>query len=99
MRLLGMLLFTGLPVAHRSMAWERPNPSTATRIASATINSDHIEGSGDGAYSYGTEIWNSGRSPDATPTTRVRRVLVGRREADGDWRIALVAFLPLEAGN
>jgi ketosteroid isomerase-like protein len=68
-------------------------------IASATINSDHIEGSGNVAYSYGTATWTSGRSPDATSTTRVRQILVWRREADGVWRIAIEAFLPLEAGK
>lgn len=65
-------------------------------ITSATINSDHIEGSGNIAYSYGTAIWTSGRSPDATSTNHVRQVLVWRREADGVWRIAMEAFLPLE---
>lgn len=68
-------------------------------IGSATINSDHIEGSGNVAYSYGTATWNSGRSPDVTTTTRVRQILVWRREADGVWRIAMEAFLPLEAGK
>ena len=68
-------------------------------IASATINSDHIEGSGNVAYSYGTATWTSGRTPDATSTTRIRQILVWRREADGVWRIALEAFLPLEAGK
>ena len=29
---------------------------------------DHIEGSGNVAYSYGTAFWTSGRSPDATST-------------------------------
>ena len=68
-------------------------------IASATIHSDYIEGSGDLAYSYGIATWNSGRPPDATSTTRVRQILVWRREADGVWRIAMEAFLPLEAGK
>lgn len=68
-------------------------------IASATINSDHIEGSGNVAYSYGTATWISGRSPDATSTTHVRQILAWRRGADGVWRIAMEAFLPLEAGN
>jgi ketosteroid isomerase-like protein len=68
-------------------------------IASATISSDHIEGSGNLAYSYGTATWTSGRSPDATSTTHVRQILVWRREADGVWRIALEAFLPLEEGK
>lgn len=68
-------------------------------IASATINSDHIEGSGNLAYSYGIATWNSGRPPDATSTTRVRQILVWRRDPDGVWRIAMEAFLPLEAGK
>jgi ketosteroid isomerase-like protein len=68
-------------------------------IASATINSDHIEGSGNVAYSYGIAIWKSGRSPDTTSTTRVRQILMWRREADGVWRIAMEAFLPLDAGK
>jgi ketosteroid isomerase-like protein len=68
-------------------------------ITSATINSDHIEGSGNVAYSYGTAVWTSGRSPDVTSTTHVRQVLVWRREADGVWRIAMEAFLPLEPGK
>jgi ketosteroid isomerase-like protein len=68
-------------------------------VSSATINSDHIEGSGNIAYSYGTAVWTSGRSPDAISTTRVRQVLVWRREADGVWRIAMETFLPLEPGK
>lgn len=65
-------------------------------IARAVIRSDHIEGSGTTAYSYGTASWDSGRPPDATTTTQVRQILVWRQEADGVWRIALEAFLPLD---
>jgi len=68
-------------------------------IASGTINSDHIEGSGNLAYSHGTATWTNGRPPDATSITHVRQILVWRREADGVWRIAMEAFLPLEAGK
>jgi ketosteroid isomerase-like protein len=68
-------------------------------IASGTISSDHIEGSGNLAFSYGTATWTSGRPPDATSVTHVRQILVWRREADGVWRIAMEAFLPLEAGT
>jgi ketosteroid isomerase-like protein len=68
-------------------------------IASARIDSDHIEGSGNLACSYGIATWHSGRPPDVTSTTRVRQILVWRREADGVWRIAMEAFLPLEAGK
>ncbi|HEX7375220.1 MAG TPA: hypothetical protein VF277_09600, partial [Steroidobacteraceae bacterium] len=68
-------------------------------IVRGEIRSDHIEGSGSTAYSYGIANWDSGRPPDATTTTRVRQILVWRREADGVWRIALEAFLPLEPGG
>ena len=83
------------PVAGRAALLELAR--SMKPIASATINSDHIEGSGNVAYSYGTATWTSGRSPGATSTTRVRQVLVWRKEADGVWRISLEAFLPLEA--
>jgi ketosteroid isomerase-like protein len=68
-------------------------------IASGTISSDHIEGSGDRAYSYGSATGTSGQPPDATSVTHVRQILVWRREADGVWRIAMEAFLTLEAGK
>jgi ketosteroid isomerase-like protein len=85
------------PVAGRAALLELAR--SMQPIASATINSEHIEGSGNVAYSYGTAFWTSGRSPDATSTTRVRQILAWRREADGVWRIAMEAFLPLEAGK
>jgi ketosteroid isomerase-like protein len=68
-------------------------------IASAMIRSDHIEGSGNVAYSYRVATWSSGRPPDATSTTRVRQILAWRKAADGVWRIAMEAFLPLEASK
>ena len=85
------------PVAGRAALLELAR--SMKPISSGAINSDHIEGSGNLAYSYGTATWTSGRSPEATSTTRVRQVLVWRREADGVWRIALEAFLPLEPGK
>jgi ketosteroid isomerase-like protein len=85
------------PVSGRAALLELARSMKA--ISSATINSEHIEGSGNVAYSYGTASWISGRSPDATSTTRVRQILAWRREADGVWRIAMEAFLPLEAGK
>jgi hypothetical protein len=47
----------------------------------------------------GTVTWTSGRPPDAPSVTQVRQIHVWRREADGVWRIAMEAFLPLEAGK
>lgn len=85
------------PIAGRAALLELAR--TMKPIASATINSEHIEGSGNVAYSYGTAVWINGRSPDATSTTRVRQILAWRREADGVWRIAMEAFLPLDAGK
>jgi ketosteroid isomerase-like protein len=85
------------PVAGRAALLELAR--SMKPIASAMIRSDHIEGSGNLAYSHGIATWNSGRPPDATSTTQVRQILVWRREADGVWRIAMEAFLPLEAGK
>lgn len=85
------------PVAGRAALLELAR--TMKPIASARIESDHIEGSGDLAYSYGTATWVSGRGSEAQSTTRVRQILVWRREADGVWRIAMEAFLPLEANK
>ena len=72
---------------------------TMKPMASGNISSDHIEGSGNLAYSYGIANWVSGRGTDATTTTRVRQILVWRKEGDGVWRIALEAFLPMEPGK
>jgi ketosteroid isomerase-like protein len=82
------------PIAGRAALLELAR--TMQPILSATIRSDHIEGSGTVAYSYGIASWVSRRPPDATSTTRVRQILVWRKEADGVWRIALEAFLPVE---
>jgi ketosteroid isomerase-like protein len=72
---------------------------TMKPIASGSIRSDHIEGSGDTAYSYGIAEWVNGRTPGATTTTRVRQILAWRKESDGVWRIAMEAFLPLDAAK
>lgn len=85
------------PIAGRAALLELAR--TMKPIASGTISSEHIEGSGNVAYSYGTARWISGREPAATSTTHVRQILAWRREADGVWRIAMEAFLPLEPGK
>ena len=85
------------PVAGRAALLELAR--TMKPIASGAIRSEHIEGSGNTAYSYGIAEWISGRTPGATSTTRVRQILAWRKEADGVWRIAMEAFLPLEEGT
>jgi ketosteroid isomerase-like protein len=85
------------PVAGRAALLEMAR--TMKPIGSATIRSERIEGSGNAAWSYGVAEWVSGRTPGATSTTRVRQILAWRKEADGVWRIAMEAFLPLEEGK
>jgi ketosteroid isomerase-like protein len=92
-----LLEASSAPIAGRAALLELAR--TMKPIGSAKISSERIEGSGTVAYSYGTATWTSGRSPDATSTTRVRQILAWRKEADGVWRISLEAFLPLEEGR
>ena len=64
-------------------------------ITAGVINSSHVEGSGNVAYSYGTASWVSGRPPQASTTSAYQQILAWRKEPDGVWRISLEAFLPL----
>lgn len=57
-------------------------------LSSVSIKDLRTEGSGNLAYVYGRASWVSGRSPTAGPVTNVRFVIVWRKEADGQWRVA-----------
>jgi ketosteroid isomerase-like protein len=37
---------------------------------------------------YGHASWVSGKPPDAGHVTKVRLIIVWRKEADGQWRVA-----------
>jgi uncharacterized protein (TIGR02246 family) len=60
-----------------------------TPLSSVSITSRRTEGSGNLAYAYGDAAWVNGRPPGAGATTNVRFVIVWRKEADGQWRVAL----------
>jgi len=68
-----------------------PEPFDSDQVRAAERRVTDALAASDVTASYGTAIWNSGRSPDAASTTRV--------PSDGVWRIALEAFLPLEAAE
>jgi uncharacterized protein (TIGR02246 family) len=57
-------------------------------LSSVSIQALRTEGSGNLACVYGHGAWVSGRSSDAGPVTRVRFIIVWRKEADGQWRVA-----------
>jgi uncharacterized protein (TIGR02246 family) len=57
-------------------------------LSSVVITPLRTEGHGTLAYVYGRASWVSGRPPDAGRPTRVRLVIVWRKEADGEWRVA-----------
>jgi ketosteroid isomerase-like protein len=46
------------------------------------------DGSGNLATVYAHASWVSGRPSDARAITNVRLIIVWRKEADGQWRIA-----------
>jgi uncharacterized protein (TIGR02246 family) len=58
-------------------------------LSAVSIKAVRTEGSGNLACVYGHASWVSGRSADAGPATNVRFIIVWRKEADGEWRVAL----------
>ena len=63
-------------------------------LSSVVITPFRTEGVANLAYVYGGASWVNGRPPDAGTTTNVRLVMVWRKEADGQWRIAQEVFVP-----
>lgn len=57
-------------------------------LSSVSIKALRTDGSGNLAYVYGQASWVSGRPPNAGPVTNVRLIIVWRKEADGQWRVA-----------
>jgi uncharacterized protein (TIGR02246 family) len=57
-------------------------------LSSVSIRPIRTEGSGGLATVYGYASWVSGRPPDAGSVSKVRLIIVWRREADGQWRVA-----------
>jgi ketosteroid isomerase-like protein len=59
-----------------------------TPISSASIIAQSTDGDGDIAARLGTANWVNGPKGSEGSTTRVRFLIVWRREGDGRWRIA-----------
>ena len=57
-------------------------------LSSVSLEPIRTEGSARLATVYGHGSWVSGKPPDASAVTRVRLIIVWRKEADGQWRIA-----------
>ena len=68
-------------------------------LSSVAISPAHTEGNAKLAFVYGTGSWVNGRPPEAGTTTRVRLVMIWRKEADGRWRIAQEVFVPEGEGQ
>jgi uncharacterized protein (TIGR02246 family) len=60
-----------------------------TPLSSVSIKALQTGGSGNMAYTYGEAAWVNGRPPKAGATTNVRLVIIWRKEADGQWRVAV----------
>ena len=63
-------------------------------LSQVVINPEHTEGNAKLAFVYGTGSWVNGRPPSVGETTRVRLVMIWRKETDGRWRIAQETFVP-----
>lgn len=57
-------------------------------LSSVSLQPVRTEGSGHLATVYARGSWVSGRPPDAGSVSNVRLIIVWRKEADGQWRIA-----------
>lgn len=57
-------------------------------LSSVSIQPVRTEGSEGLATVYGHASWASGRPPEAGSVSKVRLIIVWRREADGQWRVA-----------
>lgn len=57
-------------------------------LSSVSIQPIRTEGSANLATVYGNASWVSGKPPDAGHVTKVRLIIVWRKEADGQWRVA-----------
>lgn len=63
-------------------------------MSSVTITPARTEGHGNLAYMYGTASWVNGRPPQTGPTSHVHLLIVWRKEADGQWRVAQEVLIP-----
>lgn len=63
-------------------------------LSSVVLTPIKTEGDGKVACVYGRGSWGSGRPPNEGGETRVRLVIVWRKEGDGQWRVAQEVMTP-----
>ena len=63
-------------------------------MSSVVFTPIRTEGHGNIAYTYGAATWVNGRPPQAGSTSQVHLMIVWRREADGQWRVAREVLVP-----
>jgi uncharacterized protein (TIGR02246 family) len=57
-------------------------------LSSVSIQPMRTEGSGGLATVYGHASWVNGRPPETGSVSKMRLIIVWRKEADGQWRVA-----------
>jgi uncharacterized protein (TIGR02246 family) len=63
-------------------------------LSSVTITPERTVGHGDLAYVYCTASWVNGRPPDAGAASKMRGVMIWRKQADGRWLLAQEVLVP-----
>jgi ketosteroid isomerase-like protein len=63
-------------------------------MSSVAIVPLRIEGDGSIAFMYGRASWMNGAAPQPQSKSQVHLVIVWRKEADGQWRVAQEALVP-----
>ena len=67
---------------------------TMAPLSAVKISPERTECSGNLAYMYGRASWINGRPPAEGTASNVYLVIVWRKEADGQWRVAQEVFVP-----
>jgi ketosteroid isomerase-like protein len=67
---------------------------TMAPLSAVKFSPERTECSGNLAYMYGRASWINGRPPAEGTASSVYLVIVWRKEADGQWRVAQEVFVP-----
>ena len=67
---------------------------TMQPMSSVKISPSRIEGDGALAYMVGKASWLNGRAPQAESASNVHLIMVWRKGADGEWRVAQEVIVP-----
>lgn len=87
-----VFLESGAPVVGRQALLDMAK--TMKPLSSVTISPERTEGQGGLAYVYCRASWVNGRPPESGTTSRMRGVMIWRRQADGRWLIAYEILVP-----